>query len=120
MVRGVGASLDAIDSNLELASRTLGADRIHTFFRITVPLMKSGMLSGSVLTFARSIGEFGASIMVSGNLVGQTQTGPLYIYSRFNTGDIEGAAAIAVILAAVSFVILFALKMFTGKNTEVA
>jgi sulfate ABC transporter permease subunit len=118
MVRNVGTALEGLDPNLERASKTLGASIVQTFFFVTLPAIKTGLIAGSVLTFSKSIGEFGATLMVSGNLIGKTQTGPLYIFSRFNTGDIEGASAIALILAVFSFIVLFVLKYVTSDKKE--
>ncbi|WP_144351290.1 molybdate ABC transporter permease subunit [Sporomusa termitida] len=119
MVRAVGTSLSGFDQNYERAAKTLGASRLQTLVYITLPGIKTGLIAGSVLTFAKSVGEFGATLMVSGNLIGRTQTGPLYIFSRFNTGDIEGASAIALILAVFSFIILFCLRWLTSDKREV-
>jgi sulfate ABC transporter permease subunit len=110
MVRAVGAVLESSPRSGEDAARTLGAKEWQVFFLVTLPSIKEGLVAGSFLTFSRSLGEFGASIMVSGNLVGRTQTAPLYIFSRFNTGDVEGASAIAILLALASFLILLLLQ----------
>lgn len=120
MVRAVGTALEGLDPNYEKAARTLGASQLQTFIYVTLPALKGGLIAGSVLTFSKSIGEFGATLMVSGNLLGRTQTGPLYIFSRFNTGDIEGASAIALALAIFSFIVLFVLKVVTSEKKEVA
>ncbi len=111
MVRAVGAVLESVPRSGEDAARTLGAKEGQVFFLVTLPAIREGLVAGSFLTFSRSLGEFGASIMVSGNLVGRTQTAPLYIYSRFNTGDVEGASAIAILLALASFLILLLLQL---------
>ncbi len=111
MVRAVGAVLESVPRSGEDAARTLGAREGQVFFLVTLPAIREGLVAGSFLTFSRSLGEFGASIMVSGNLVGRTQTAPLYIYSRFNTGDVEGASAIAILLALASFLILLLLQL---------
>lgn len=118
MVRAVGTSLAGFDQNYERAAKTLGASSWQTLIYITLPGIKTGLMAGCVLTFAKSVGEFGATLMVSGNLIGRTQTGPLYIFSRFNTGDIEGASAIALILAVFSFIILFGLRWLTSDKRE--
>jgi sulfate ABC transporter permease subunit len=121
MVRAVAAVLESAPRSGEDAARTLGAREWQVFFLVTIPSIKEGLIAGSFLTFSRSLGEFGASIMVSGNLVGRTQTGPLYIFSRFNTGDVEGAAAIAILLALVSFLILLLLQVVqsgAGKKAK--
>lgn len=112
MVRAVAAVLESTPRSPEDAARTLGATEPQVLFLVTLPSIREGLIAGSFLTFSRSLGEFGASIMVSGNLVGRTQTGPLYIFSRFNTGDVEGASAIAILLAGASFLILLLLQFF--------
>lgn len=116
-IRSIMVVLESLDLNLENAARTLGARESQVFWHVTLPGVREGVFAGAVLTFARSLGEFGASIMVSGNLLGRTQTAPLYIYSRFNTGDVEGAAAIAAVLAVASFLILLLLKQ-TVHHTQ--
>jgi len=123
MVRAVGAVLESVPRSGEDAARTLGAKEGQVFFLVTLPAIREGLVAGAFLTFSRSLGEFGASIMVSGNLVGRTQTAPLYIFSRFNTGDVEGASAIAILLALASFLILLVLQLVqpgTGGKGETA
>lgn len=87
MVRAVRVAVAGVDVRLEQAARTLGAGRIETFFRITLPLARRGILAGAVLAFARSMGEFGATVMIAGNIPGETQTIPLYIYSLLNVPE---------------------------------
>ena len=111
MVRAVGAVLESTPRSSEDAARTLGAKEWQVFGLVTLPAIRQGLVAGSILTFSRSLGEFGASIMVSGNLVGRTQTAPLYIFSRFNTGDVEGASATAILLAFASFLVLLLLQL---------
>lgn len=116
MVRAVGAVLEGMDTRCEDAARTLGAKPYQIFFLVTLPSLREGLVAGAVLTFAKSLGEFGATIMVSGNRPGRTQTAPLYIFSRFNTGDIAGAAALALALAALSFIVLFIFKVLQSRR----
>ncbi len=84
MVRAIRLAFQGVDPRLEMAARSLGAGRWDAFWTVTLPLARSGLLAGCVLAFARSLGEFGATIMVAGNIVGQTQTIPLAIYSDSN------------------------------------
>jgi molybdate transport system permease protein len=109
MVRAVRVAFAGVDPRLELAARTLGAGRLETFFRITLPLARRGIVAGSVLAFARSLGEFGATIMVAANLPGETQTIPLLIYSQTNSpGGMEESfrlVVVAVIIAAAALVL---------------
>jgi sulfate transport system permease protein len=96
---------DTMSRSLEEASATIGATRRQTFWHVTLPSLRGAIVSGALLTFARAVGEFGSTILVSGNLAGRTQTAPLYIFAKFNEGQIEAANAIAIVLALLSFVI---------------
>jgi sulfate ABC transporter permease subunit len=110
-------ALDNLDTTYEYAAETMGASRWQTFRFVVLPSLRGAIYTGALLTFARSIGEFGSTIMVSGNLAMKTQTAPLYIYSKFNEGDIESANAIAAVLAVISFAI-FSLIIFSRKRLE--
>ena len=92
MVRAVRQALEAVDRGLEDAARTLGASRLDAFTSVTLPLAAPGLLSGAVLGFAASLGEFGATITFVSNVPGQTQTLPLAIYSALQSADGEAAA----------------------------
>src|SRR6266436_9917189 len=99
---------DTMSRSLEEASATIGATRLQTFWHVTLPSLRGAIVSGALLTFARAVGEFGSTILVSGNLAGHTQTAPLYIFAKYNSGEpgsLEAANAIAVVLALLSFVI---------------
>ena len=87
MVRPIRLAFASVDPRLETASRTLGAGRLATLWRITLPLARPGIIAGCVLSFARSLGEFGATIMIAGNIPGQTRTVPLHIYTLLETPD---------------------------------
>lgn len=109
MVRAMRLSLEAVDRRLESAARTLGAGRMHTFVSITLPLSFSGVLAGLVLGFARSIGEFGATITFVSNIPGETQTLPLAIYGAL---QIPGTETQIVRLAVISVLLsIFALVL---------
>jgi sulfate transport system permease protein len=110
-------ALDNLDTTYEYAAETMGASRWQTFRFVVLPSLRGAIWTGALLTFARSIGEFGSTIMVSGNLAMKTQTAPLYIYSKFNEGDIESANAIAAVLAVISFAI-FSLIIFSRTRLE--
>ncbi len=97
--------LETMSHSLEEASATMGATRWQTFWHITLPSLRGAIVGGALLTFARSVGEFGSTILVSGNLAGRTQTAPLYIFAKFNEGQVEAANAIAIVLALFSFLI---------------
>src|SRR6476620_159800 len=78
---------DTMSRSLEEASATIGATRWQTFWHVTLPSLRGAIVSCALLTFARAGGEFGSTILVSGNLAGKTQTAPLYIYAKFNSGE---------------------------------
>ena len=110
---------DTMSHSLEEASATIGATRLQTFWHVTLPSLRGAIVSGALLTFARAVGEFGSTILVSGNLAGRTQTAPLYIFAKFNEGQIEAANAIAIVLALLSFVI-FSVLFFARDWLEFA
>ena len=103
MVRAMRLSLEAVDRRLEEAAGTLGARRICVFMLVTLPLMMPGIIAGMVLSFARSLGEFGATITFVSNIPGETQTLPLAIYTLTQTPGGDPAAlrltAVAVVLS---------------------
>src|SRR5919199_4107862 len=96
---------ETMDRSLEEASATIGATRWQTFWHVTLPSLRGAIVTGALLTFARAVGEFGSTILVSGNLALRTQTAPLYIFAKFNEGQVEAANAVAVVLALFSFAI---------------
>ncbi len=109
---------ETMDKSLEEASATIGATRWQTFWHVTLPSLRGAIVTGSLLTFARAIGEFGSTILVSGNLAGSTQTAPLYIFAKFNEGQVEAANAVAIVLALFSFAI-FSVLFFARDWLEV-
>lgn len=105
MVRAIRLSIEAVDRRLEATARTLGAGPWRTFFTITLPLALPGILAGAVLGFARSIGEFGATITFVSNIPGETETLPLAIYSAL---QMPGGDALVLRLAVVSVLLSLA------------
>jgi molybdate transport system permease protein len=105
MLRAIRLSIEAVDPRLEQAARTLGSGRVRTFALITLPLALPGLLTGALLAFARSLGEFGATITFVSNIEGQTRTIPLAIYTLLNR---PGGEAAALRLVALSFLISLA------------
>lgn len=105
MVRAIRLSLEAIDPGLEAAARTLGASRVRVFTTITLPLAAPGLLVGALLGFARSLGEFGATITFVSNIPGETRTLPLALYTYT---QVPGGDAAAIRLMILSLVIAFA------------
>ncbi len=97
MVRSIRVGIASVDPTLEMAAQTLGATAWDAFWTVTVPLARSGIIAGCVLAFARGFGEFGATIMISGNIPGRTQTVPLYVYEQLETpGGVDNAAGVIV------------------------
>ena len=115
MVGAVKPVLDEIETTYEEAAYTIGATAWQTFRLVLLPALKGGLFSGALLTFAHSLGEFGATVLVSGNLRLRTQTAPLYIFAQFEAGNVTQANAVAAVLAVLSFVIFFLLLRFTGR-----
>ncbi|SHF16933.1 molybdate transport system permease protein [Kaistia soli DSM 19436] len=101
MVRAIALSIEAIDQRLEQAAATLGAGRVAVFLTVTLPLALPGILAGLVLSFARALGEFGATITFVSNIPGETQTIPSAIYSLIQTPGGDGAALRLTIVSVV-------------------
>ena len=118
MLGAVKPVLDEIEGTYEEAAYTAGANRWQTFRWVILPSLKGGLFSGVLLTFAHSLGEFGATVLVSGNLRLRTQTAPLYIFAQFEAGNIAAANAVAAVLATLSFVIFFFLLRYTGRRSR--
>jgi molybdate transport system permease protein len=108
MVRAARVAFEELDPRHELAAASLGCGRFATFFRVSLPLARRGLTAGLVLAFARAVGEFGATLMLAGNIAGRTQTLPLAIYEAVVTGDDATALSLSVLLTAVSLAVLFA------------
>ncbi len=109
MVRAVRLSIGAVDQGLESAARTLGAGKMRVFFTITLPLVAPGIITGGILAFARSLGEFGATITFVSNIQGETQTLPLALYTLTQVPDGEAGAlrlcVMAVLLAMAALIV---------------
>lgn len=115
VVRAIRLSLESIDIKLEQAAKTLGASPWRVFFTITLPLSLPGVLAGIVLGFARSLGEFGATITFVSNIVGETQTIPLAMYSFIQTPGAESEAARLCFFAIVLSLIALLLSEWLAK-----
>ena len=116
MVRSMRLSLEAIDVRLEAAARTLGSGRLEVFGTIPLPLMAPGILAAAILGFARSLGEFGATITFVSNIPGETRTLPLALYSLVQQpGGDAGALRIAAISVALALVALAASELLARR-----
>lgn len=108
MVKVSRAAFEAVDEDLIKVSYSLGKSRRETFFQVVLPIAKGGVGAGLVLSFARSLGEFGATLMVAGNIPGKTSTLSLSIYSAFEAGDDGLANRLALILTLMSVAMVYA------------
>jgi len=113
-IRQARTSFEDVDPAIENAARTLGASRVYTFFHVILPIALNGLISGAIMAFARSLGEFGATIMFAGNFQERTQTMPLAIYTAMQ-GDLDVSLCLALILVAISFVVIASVKMLTRR-----
>ncbi len=106
------AALETVDPDLEDVARTLGHSKMSVFFSISLPLAWRGIMAGLVLAFARALGEFGATLLVAGNIPGRTQTMPMAIYDAVQSGNQAQANLLALILTAAAFLLLVLIRRF--------
>ena len=110
------AALELVDPRLENAARTLGASEWKVFWQVSLPLAWRGIVAGGMLAFARGMGEFGATLMIAGNIPGKTQTLALAIYDAFQAGNDEQATVLVVLTSCLCLTILVvADRLFGGK-----
>jgi molybdate transport system permease protein len=110
LVLTLEAAFRSADRRLEEAARTLGAGRFAVFRRVTLPLAAPSLVAGTVLCWARALGEFGATITFAGNLQGTTQTLPLFVYVKLEGSNPDSALVLSLVLLAVSLAVLVALR----------
>ena len=111
-IRSARNGIAAVDRDLEDAARSDGASERQVFRSITVPLAGAALAAGLVMSWARSLGEFGATIMFAGNIEGRTQTLPLVVYGEFQSGKLDASIAAAAILVLAAFGVLIAVRVF--------
>jgi sulfate transport system permease protein len=119
VVRTVQPVLLELDAEMEEAARSLGASELHTFRRVVFPNILPGILSGVALALAKAIGEFGALVIITGNLPFKTEVSSVFIFGRIESGDQAGAAAVAVVLLVISFALLLligAIRHFSTRH----
>lgn len=109
-VQAAVAMFRRLEPDMLLVARTLGASRPRVFFRVVVPLSRAGLISGAAMSWARALGEFGATLMFAGNLSGRTQTLPLAIYTALES-DLRTAQSLSLILLVVAFALLVAIRV---------
>ena len=117
MYQSTKAAFQSVDPRLEDAARTLGAGEARVFFAVTLPLAWPGVIGGMALAFARSLGEFGATAMVAGNIPGETTTVPLAIYSLTDAGELRTAGIYALGISALSMALVVGLNVWTRRRT---
>ncbi|MXV75755.1 molybdate ABC transporter permease subunit [Candidatus Poribacteria bacterium] len=113
LVRGIVTGMEAVPVELENAARTLGASPIKVFFTITLPMAHRGVIGGTILGFSKSLGEFGATIMVAGNIPGKTQTMALAIFSAVHLGEDVSVYRLVLISTVVAFAAIWLTERFT-------
>lgn len=116
MYRTAKGAFEQVDENLILAARTLGMSEMKIFFKILLPLASPGVLGGVILSFARALGEFGATAMIAGNIENKTRTLPLAIYSEVAAGNMNQAAYYVIVVLAISFVVILLMNYFSRKQ----
>lgn len=113
MYRTTRAAFEQIDPNIISAARTLGLSEFRIFHKIAVPLAMPGIVGGTILSFARAMGEFGATLMIAGNIPGKTQTMPLAIFFAAEGGDMEKALLWVIIIVALSLTLIIILNYWS-------
>lgn len=115
MVRTSRAAMESVNPDLERAAFTLGRSEWRTALEVTLPLARRGILAGLVLAFARALGEFGATLMLAGNIPGRTATLPLAIYTAVATGETAEAQWLVLLLTALSCAVIIAANRLGGR-----
>ena len=115
MYRNARAAFEQLDVNLIYAGRTLGMSDIRIFWKVVIPSAGPGIASGTILTFARALGEYGATSMLAGNIPGKTQTIPIAVYTAIQGGNREAAYVWVFIIMAISFTIIFLMNIWNER-----
>jgi len=115
VVRAVQPVLMSLDREAEQAAASLGAGQIYTFRRVILPALRPAILAGVALAFGRAVGEFGAVVLISGNIPFKTEVASVFVYGRIESGATTSAAAVSVFLLAISFLMLLGISFFARK-----
>lgn len=118
MYRSVRGSLEAFDDNILNAGRTLGMSERSMFISVILPNIVPGIVAGSILAFARALGEFGATIMVAGNIINKTQTMSIAVWSAYSGGNMELAYNWVIVLIVISFIVIVLMNWITYRQKK--
>jgi len=118
-IRLLKSTFDSIDSRYEQVGRTLGCSKPEAFFRVTLPMAKDGLIASAILTWARAIGEFGATVTLAGATAMKTETLPIAIFLSLATADIEKAIAVIFVLLIIAVVALLAIRKIIGRRYQI-
>ena len=118
MYRTCRSAFEQIDKNMISAARTLGLSETKIFLKIVIPLAWPGIIGGLVLSFARALGEFGATLMIAGNIPGRTQTMPVAIFFAVESGDMNKAMLWVLIIISISFIMIFLLNYWCDTQQK--
>ena len=117
LVKSARAALESVDRSLERAARNLGASEWRLFWRVTLPLARRSVLAAVALAFARSLGDFGVTLMVAGNIPGRTQTVAVAIYSAYEAGNTMVARTLVLVISAIALLILTLANRLNPRGT---
>lgn len=115
LIKSARAAFESVDHSYERAARTLGASEWRLFWRVTMPLAQRQILAAAAIAFARSLGDFGVTIMIAGNIPGRTQTLSVAIYDAVESGDGELARILVLLVSALALAVVFAVNRLTPK-----
>ncbi len=116
LVRAARAAFDSVDHTLENAARSLGASEWRVFWRVSVPLARRSIIAATIFAFARSLGDFGVTIMIAGNLPGRTQTMSVAIYDAYQAGDTLLANSLVVVMSVLAVSVLYLVNRAGAKR----
>ncbi|WP_059369708.1 molybdate ABC transporter permease subunit [Treponema endosymbiont of Eucomonympha sp.] len=118
MYRSARGALEQVDPALAHTARTLGMSEWRVFWQVSLPTALPGVAAGGVLSFARGLGEFGATAMLAGNIAGRTRTLPLAVYSAVAAGDMDTAYRYVLVIVAISFAVVALMNYFAAKGAK--
>jgi molybdate transport system permease protein len=116
VVKAARAAIEHVDPTLPAAARTLGAGPVRAFLTVTLPLAAPGIIAGAMTGFARALGDFGLTLMVAGDIPGETQTASLYIYDQIQAGREHAAMTMSILLTVVAVAIMYVANLLTRRR----